>query len=383
MKPTDLYRMGFNPYYQRIMREGRGRLSIDQTVFFDLASNDYLGMAVDPRVKTAMADAVERFGTSFCGTPIAAGYADVLADLESAVATMVGLPAAVVFPSCYQANGSLFCSIADMADVVIVDHYAHASLIHGIKTSGARIKPFLHNNILHLEKQLAASQNFRRIFVVTESVFSTEGSIAPFAEIDALCKRYNATPVIDDSHGIGVIGKTGRGILEHCGIVEYDGIYTASLGKALAGTGGIVAGAGKFIEYLRYTCAGLIYSTALVPASAAGLLASIRIIATEFDARGSLMWQTHRDLNQRLTNAGFNLKGGQAPIASVFCGSAERTISLAKLFFEQGILTTPFIPPSVPPEQGVVRLIIGAKVDTAAMMEIGKRIDSIGERFSR
>jgi 7-keto-8-aminopelargonate synthetase-like enzyme len=394
MKPAVLYqalatdlsladRTGFNPYYRRMMRDGRGKISIDQAAFFDLASNDYLGLAADARVKAAMTDAVERFGASFCGTPIAAGYATILADLESAVAAMLGLPAAAIFPSCYQANGSLFCSIADADDVIIVDHYAHASLIQGVKASGARIKPFLHNDIDHLGKQLAASRSFRRIFVVTESVFSTEGSIAPVGEIDALCKRYHATPVIDDSHGIGVIGKTGQGILEYCGLSEYDGIYTASLGKALAGTGGIVAGAAEFIEYLRYNCAGLIYSTALVPASAAGLLASIRIVTTEFDARGGLMWKNHGDLCQRLTNAGVNLKGGQAPIASIFCGSPERTITLAKLFYEQGILTTPFIPPSVPPEQGVVRLIVGAKIDAVAMAELGERISVAAGKFNQ
>jgi 7-keto-8-aminopelargonate synthetase-like enzyme len=119
---------------------------------------------------------VERYGASFCGTPIAAGYAGVLADLESAVAAMAGLPAAVVFPSCYQANSSLLCAIGNARDVIIIDHYAHASLIQGTKASGARIKPFLHNDIDHLEIQLAASQGFRRIFVVTESVFYTEGN---------------------------------------------------------------------------------------------------------------------------------------------------------------------------------------------------------------
>ena len=297
MKPSKVYeslamdmsladRTGFNPYYLKMVRGGRGELKVDQKGFFDLASNDYLGLATNPRIKTAMIDAVNRFGSSFCGTPIAAGYAAILAELESSIAGMTGLEAAVIFPSCYQANSSLFCSIADANDVVAVDHFAHASLIQGIRASGARIKPFLHNDTHHLEKQLAAAQSHRRIFVVTESVFSTEGSIAPFDEICRLCAQYNAIPIVDDSHGIGVIGKNGRGILEYKNIRGYDGIYTASLGKALANAGGVIAGRADFIEYLRYNCSGLIYSTALAPVNAGGLLASIAIILDEFPALG-------------------------------------------------------------------------------------------------
>jgi 7-keto-8-aminopelargonate synthetase-like enzyme len=390
MKPSNLYeslttdmsladRVGFNPYYLKMVRGGQGKLKVGSAPFFDLASNDYLGLATDPRITAAMVDATTRFGSSFCGTPIAAGYADILAELESAIAGMVGLESAVIFPSCYQANCSLFCTIADGNDCIVVDHYAHASLVQGIKASGARIKPFLHNDIEHLEKQLvaAAAKSYRRTFVVTETVFSTEGSIAPFDEINRLCERYNATPVVDDSHGIGVIGKNGRGILEHKGIRGYDGIYTASLGKALANTGGVIAGKTKFINYLRYNCSGLIYSTALVPASAGGLLASIAIVINEFPALEKKMWNNHNNLVSQLTNAGFTLKGGEAPIASIMCGSSERTITLAKLFFEQGILSTPFIPPSVPPEQGVLRLIIGAKENKAAAAEIAGRITAI------
>ena len=388
MKPSKVYeslamdlsladRTGFNPYYLKMVRGGRGELKVDQKGFFDLASNDYLGLATNPRIKTAMIDAVNRFGSSFCGTPIAAGYAAILAELESSIAGMTGLEAAVIFPSCYQANSSLFCSIADANDVVAVDHFAHASLIQGIRASGARIKPFLHNDTHHLEKQLAAAQSYRRIFVVTESVFSTEGSIAPFDEICRLCAQYNAIPIVDDSHGIGVIGKNGRGILEYKNIRGYDGIYTASLGKALANTGGVIAGRADFIEHLRYNCSGLIYSTALAPVNAGGLLASIAIILNEFPALGKTMWRNHTALVSQLTKAGFILKGGEAPIASIACGSPERTVTLAKRLFEQGILSTPFIPPSVPPEQGVLRLIIGAKVDEAAADTIARRIAAL------
>jgi 7-keto-8-aminopelargonate synthetase-like enzyme len=373
-------RVGFNPYYQKMTRDSRGKLAIGASHYFDLASNDYLGLATDLRVKTAMVEATQQYGSSFCGTPIAAGYASILAELETALADLVGLESAVIFPSCYQANTSLFATLADGRDAIIVDHYAHASLIQGITMSGARIKPFLHNNLDHLEKQLAQTSGFRRVYVVTESVFSTEGSISPFDAMVALCGRYNATPVIDDSHGIGVIGKNGRGVLEHLAIHDFEGIYTASLGKALANTGGVIAGKREYIEYLKYSCAGLIYSTALVPASAAGLLASVAIVRNTFPAIGKRMWTNHRNLVSCLVKAGFTLSRGEAPIASVRCGSPERTVTLAKLFFDNCILSTPFIPPSVPPGQGVLRLIVGAKTDETGIVEIERLIRTIAAK---
>lgn len=392
MKPAQLYeslttdlsladRTGFNPYYQSMVRDTPGKLKVGTTARFDLASNDYLGLATDPRIIAAVADAANRFGTSFCGTPIAAGYATIIAELEAAAAAMAGLEAAVIFPSCYQANTSLFPVIADSQDVIIVDHYAHASLIQGIKACGCRIRPFLHNDLNHLEKQLSLISGFRRAFVVTESVFSTEGTIAPLDSIVNLCRRYGATPIVDDSHGIGVIGRSGRGILEHKNILDFEGIYTASFGKALANTGGVIAGKQACIDYIRYHCPGLMYSTALVPPSAGGVLAAIAIIKNEFPAISTKLWHNHKVLASQLTTAGFSLVAAEAPIASIQCGSSEQTISLAKLFFENGILSTPFIPPSVPPENGVLRLIIGAKTDDHGVAEIGKHLQKIGRIF--
>src|SRR3974390_3037390 len=171
--------LNFNPYYLRWSGLNSGRPRVGGDLCFDLASNDYLGLASDTRIHDAMVAAIREYGSSMCGTPIASGYARVLADLESELARFVGLEAALVFPSCYQANLALFSSIATSLDVITVDHYAHASLGYGIKAAGCKVKPFLHNDMEHLERQLAASAAFRQIFVVTESVFSTEGSVAP------------------------------------------------------------------------------------------------------------------------------------------------------------------------------------------------------------
>ncbi len=367
----------FNPYYMPLGGLSRGRPKTAGRPFFDLASNDYLGLASDRRIHEAMVSAIREFGASMCGTPIATGYARILGELERELARFTGLEAAAVFPSCYQANVALFSSIATPQDVILVDHYAHASLGQGVKAVGCKVKPFLHNDLEHLERQLAAARGFRQVFVVTESVFSTEGSIAPLGLIADLCARYDAIPVVDDSHGIGVLGRTGRGVLEEKAIADYAGIYTASLGKALGNAGGMVAGRRALVEALRYSCPGLIYSTALTPASAAGVLCALEIIRHEFHRIGAKMWENHRRLLRLLRDRGFDLRSGPAPIAAVHAGSAESTIALAREFFHHGILTTPFVPPSVACGQGTLRLILGAKLDDCAADELFRALGEL------
>ena len=368
--------LGFNPYYQPLHGLHQGQTQIHGQTFFDLASNDYLGLASDPRIQEAMIAAVHEYGSSMCGTPIATGYTKLLAELERALSCFVGLEATVVFPSCYQANVALFPALATPRDVILVDHYAHASLAHGVKSAGCKVKPFLHNDMAHLEKQLAASRTFRQSFVVTESVFSTEGSVAPLDAIVELCRRYEAIPVVDDSHGVGVLGTTGRGILEEKGIREYEGIYTASLGKALAHVGGMVAGNHILIDALRYSCPGLIYSTALPPACVGGILRALEIVQLEHGRLHQTVSANHGLLQQTLRKLGFNLHSAQAPIAAIQCGSTEETLRLARDFFGRRILATPFVPPSVPENRGVLRLIVGAKLDGPAMQALMETLNS-------
>ena len=359
--------LDFNPYYPVLDSAVGRQVRIAGEDYIDLASNNYLGLATDPRVITAITAAARKYGSAMCGTPIATGSNRLFRDLEQRLATFCGQEDAVIFPSGYQANSALFAAITERNDLIIVDHFAHASLIQGIRTPGCTIKPFLHNDLDHLERLLRRGDKYRQLFVVTESVFSTEGMIAPFAEIVELCERYEALPLIDDSHGIGVIGASGRGILEAVGLNDFTGIYTASLGKALANAGGVVTGPRQFIEYLRYYCAGLIYSTALPPAVVAGVEAVLSIVESEFPLLSKRLWHNKKQLADFLLERGFQLAKGDAPITSVICGSTENTVTLARDLFRAGILTTPFVPPSTPPGQGRVRLIASADLTPADM----------------
>jgi len=368
----------FNPYYHQLKSSLSDPISIDGEDFIDLASNNYLGLADDERVKEAACRAIKSYGTSLCGTPIATGYIDLFKAVEDKLSKFVGLEASILLPSCYQANNGLFSAIVGKEDLIIVDHYAHSSLIEGIKAAGCKIRPFLHNNMEHLEQILKQASKYRQSFIVTESVFSTDGTISPFKEIVALASKYNALPIIDDSHGLGVIGKSGKGILEEASIGNYGGIYTASLGKAFANSGGIIAGPNSIIEYLRYYCPHLVYSTALPPAALGGIEKVIDIIETDFKAITNRMWNYRNTISKCLASNGFKLADGKAPITSIVSGSSEATIILAKKFYENKILTTPFIAPSVPFNQGKVRLIAGANLKEESIEKVLKIIKKIG-----
>jgi 7-keto-8-aminopelargonate synthetase-like enzyme len=369
----------FNPYYCRLESGVHGSTIIDSDEYIDLASNNYLGLASDQRVIKAIIYAVRKYGASLCGTPIATGSIDLLSDLEQAFSNFLGLEATALFPSCYQANLGLFSILAGKGDLVLVDHYAHASLINGIQSTGCKIMPFLHNNMTHLEEQLKKAGAYRNKYVVTESVFSTEGSIAPFDVILNLCMDYKAIPVIDDSHGIGVLGKTGKGILEEKNIRGYFGIYTASLGKALANNGGIVAGKKEFVDYLKYSCSSLIYSTALSPGMVGGIQAVLKIIQLEYDTLSRKLQRNKKMLSECLAKQGFEQSNGEAMIVSIKCGDTHNTIAMAKQLFQQRVLCTPFVPPSVPVNKGVVRLIPGAGVSQDKMSKVLEAFEKIAE----
>lgn len=369
---------GFNPYYIEIDSGLDQKININGKKMINLASNNYLGLATDKRVKEEIIRTVEKYGASLCGTPIATGYSNLYKRLEQKLSNFVSLEDTIILPSCYQANNGLFVSIAGKEDLVIVDRCAHSSLIQGIKTVGCKIRPFLHNNMKHLEGILKHSSDYRRIFVVTESVFSTDGSIAPFKEMIDLCEKYQAVPVIDDSHGIGVLGKSGKGILEEQNIKDYKGIYTASLGKALANSGGMISGEKRLIKYLKYYCPHLVYSTALTPGVLAGIDAVIDIINSEFGLIKDRLESYKQIIFQSLIDTGFEVVTSKAPINSIKTGSKENTFLVAKKLYENGILSTPFIEPSVPVNGGIVRLIAGANLSQDTIEEAAAIIKRMG-----
>ena len=360
-------RLKCNPYYQKIDSGAELYVKINGENFLNLASNNYLALAQHPEIISAMKSALDRYGASMCGTPVACGNADIYQQATERFAQLLGLEAAILYPSCYQANVSAVRALVKPADVVFVDRNAHSSLIEGIKASGCKIKPFRHNDLEHLQELIGKSTGYANRFVATESVFSTEGSIAPFADIYRLAMEHEVIPIIDDSHGIGVIGKTGKGILETQNIHGYEGIYTASTGKALGVSGGFVCGSNRIIEYLKYSSQGLLYSTAIPPALIAGTIAALEIISREGSRLVNILAENKSYLWDKLHEQGFRVLNGEASICSLLAGSTENTFRIYQALLSAEILTTPFIYPSVAKNKGVIRMIPRIDLDHGQM----------------
>jgi len=351
-----------NPYYHKVQSELSDEIIMEGEGYIDLASNNYLGIANHPQLKLACINAIGKYGSSLCATPVASGYSDLHHRVEQKISEFTGTQQTLIYPSCYQANLGLFNAIANPEDVILVDRCAHSSLLEGIKSSGCKISPFKHNDMDYLEMLLRNSVKCRTIFVVTESVFSTEGTIASFKEINDLCLKYDAIPIVDDSHGIGVLGANGHGILEYAGISDYQGIYTASLGKALANIGGVICGKKSLMQWMQYYSSNLVYSTAILPSALAGIEAVLEIIRTDFSELSKRMWNAKRRIEKALLFAGFDLTNGKAPITSIKSGNSLETIQLSKAFWDNRIMTTAFVYPSVPQNEGRIRLIAGANM---------------------
>ena len=388
MKNTDFYnhfvldmgvveKAGHNPYYHQVQSELSDEIILEGERFIDLASNNYLGIANHPELKRACINAIEKYGSSLCATPVCSGYSDLHQRVEQKISEYTGTEQSLIYPSCYQANLGLFSAIANSEDIILVDRCAHSSLLEGIKSSGAKISPFKHNDMNYLEMLLQKSGQHRNIFVVTESVFSTEGTIASFKEINELCLKYDAIPIVDDSHGIGVLGNNGHGILEHSGISDYQGIYTASLGKALANIGGAIGGKKSLIQWMQYYSSNLVYSTAISPSSLAGIEAVLDIIRLEFPELSKRMWSAKWRIEKALLSAGFDLTSGKAPITSIRAGNSLETIQLSKSFWDNRIMTTAFVYPSVPQNEGRIRLIAGANMREETLQRAEEAIGRI------
>lgn len=352
-----VHQLNYNPYYQKIESGADLFVKIKGENYLNLASNNYLALAGNHEIISAMKRALDKYGASMCGTPIACGKVDIYQHTADYISCFLGLEDTLLFPSCFQANVAVILALVKPEDVVFVDRNAHSSIIEGIRATGCKIRPFKHNDMDYLANLIRKADQFNNKFVATESVFSTEGSIAPFDEIYQLALENDIIPIIDDSHGIGVIGKTGKGILEEKRIENFEGIYLASTGKALGISGGFVSSNSQVIEYLKYSSPGLIYSTAIPPTILAGILTALAILTKEGEQLVRLLSENKSYLYNQLEANKFRLVPGEAPICSLLAGSNENIFRICQALFEEKIICTPFIYPSVSKNKGVIRMI--------------------------
>lgn len=356
------------------MREKAGDILV-------LSSNNYLGLANHPEVIKAGQDALAKYGAGTASVRFICGTFDIHDEIEAAIAKLHGTKAALTYVSCWAANTGLIPSIAGEGDVLIADALNHASLIDGCRMSKARRAIYAHSNMAELEARLREAKGARRIFIVTDGVFSMEGDIAELPEIVALARKYDAIIILDDSHGVGVMGPHGRGTAEHFGLEHEIDIYTGTLGKALGGAaGGYVAGSQALITYLNQVSRPQLFSNALPATIAASALQAIRILEREPQRVAHLHSLTH-SMRAGLAARGFKPHPGESAIIPIILGDTAFAIKMSQALLQEGIFITGFGYPVVPEGAARLRMQICASLTEAQIEFALDTFEKVGKQF--
>jgi glycine C-acetyltransferase len=342
----------------RVKMEGRGEVII-------LSSNNYLGLSAQPEVIDAGKAALDRWGAGTASVRFICGTFTVHRALESACARLVGTPASLSFVSAWNANEAVPATLLGEDDIVISDQLNHASIIDGVRLAKAITKcqtaVYKHSDLADLESKLTAARDRRVRLVITDGVFSMEGSIARLPDLLEVCRKHHAVLMVDDSHGTGVLGATGRGTAEHYGVVGDVDIITSTLGKALGGAAGGFAGASAAVcDYLTQRARPQLFSNALPPTVAASSLASIEYLEAHPERVTRLREQAIY-FRERLLDLGFKPLPGETPIIPVILGETSAAIRMSDLLLSEGVFVTGFGYPVVPQGQARVRCQISAE----------------------
>jgi 8-amino-7-oxononanoate synthase len=356
----ELKEKGIYPYFKALETEQAPEVTIGGKRFIMFGSNNYLGLANDPRMKDAAKKAIDRFGTGVAGSRFLNGNTVLHEELEKKLAKFKRRQRALVYATGYQMNVGVVSALATQGDVVIVDKLDHASIIDGCRMSGAEIKRFKHNDMADLEKVLKSIDKKKGKLIMVDGVFSMEGDIAPLPDILEVAKKYNARVIVDDAHATGVIGKDGRGTSEYFGLEngEVD-LVVGTCSKSFATIGGFVVGDSDVIDYIQHISRSMIFSAALPPGCVASISKAIDIIENEPERRKNL-WDNSKYLLERFKKMGCNIGPTQTPIIPILIGDNEKTFRLWRMLFDNGVFSNPVISPAVPPKRTLLRVVVTA-----------------------
>ena len=345
------------------------------------ASNDYLGLARDPRLARAAQRATRREGTGAGASPLVTGWLPSLRALEKDLASFEGAEKSLVFPSGFQANLAAISALAGPEDLILSDALNHASLIDGCRLSRATIRVFRHADLAHA-KELARNHRsqHRRLLVVTDSVFSMDGDVAPLEGLADLALSHDAMLLVDEAHATGVMGPEGRGLAHHLAVLFENEkgllVRTGTLSKALGSQGGFITGAGSLTRWLVNRARGYLFSTALSPASAAAARVALGIAQREPWRREKVLALANL-LRTQLAEAGFPLLPGNSPIVPVVLGPSSRARNWSARLAESGFLVPAIRHPSVPREAARLRITVSANHQEADVLALARELATL------
>jgi len=376
----DIKSAGLYPYFRPLESGQDTEVIIGGKRIIMVGSNSYLGLTTDPRVKKAAMEAVQKYGSGCAGSRFLNGTLDIHVDLERRLADFMHKEAALVFSTGFQTNLGVISTLVDKDDYVIVDRRDHASIIEGCRLSFGATKRYHHNDMDDLERLLASLPEESGKLIVVDGVFSMEGDLADLPNILRLAKKYGAKVMVDDAHGIGVMGKHGRGTAEHFGVEADVDLVMGTFSKTFASLGGFVAGKESVIHYLKHYSRALIFSASIPPGNVAAVMAALEIVKTEPQLRKRL-WEITHKMKKGFDDLGFNTGKSETPIIPVYVGDNMRTFRMCMRLHEEGIFVNPVISPAVPPGQALIRASFMANHTDKELDVVLKAFKKVGKEL--
>jgi 8-amino-7-oxononanoate synthase len=346
---ADLY-----PYFTPIQEVWGNKVKVRNKEMVMVGSNNYLGLLDHPKVKQAAQAAIDRYGVATCGSRFLNGTLDIHVELENRLAAFMKKEAALTFSTGFQTNQGIISTLIGKGDAVLQDRMDHASIIDACRLSFGDVYKFKHNDMADLERILSSLSPDQGKLIVVDGVFSMEGDVADLPAIVKLAKKYHSRIMVDDAHGLGVMGTNGRGTCEHFGVEDEVDIVMGTFSKSFASLGGFVAANKKVISYIKHFARALIFSASITPASVATVLATLDIIETEPDRRARL-WEITNKMKSSFQAMGYNTGPSVTPIIPLMIFDDEKAFMLWKSLREHGIFANPVIYPAVPQGQSLIR----------------------------
>lgn len=357
--PQRAMAMGIYPYFREIQSDQDTEVTISGKKVLMFGSNAYLGLTNHPKVKEAAIEAVKKYGTGCAGSRFLNGTLDLHIQLEKRLAEFVGKEDAIVYSTGFQVNLGVVSCLTGREDYILWDELDHASIIEGHRLSFSTKLKYKHNDMESLEKQLQKCEPDKVKLIVTDGVFSMEGDVAKLPEIVALAKKYNASVMVDEAHGIGVFGRQGRGTCDHFGVSQDVDLIMGTFSKSFASIGGFIAADESIINYLRHHSRSYIFSASNTPAATAAANAALDIMLNEPERIQHLWDLTHYALDG-FRQMGCEIGHTSTPIIPLFIRDNDLTFLIVKELFEAGIFVNPVVAPAVASEDTLIRFSLMA-----------------------
>jgi len=368
---------GIYPYYRPIS-SGQDPLvtMADGSKVLMFGSNSYLGLSDDPRLKEAAIAAVKKYGTSCSGSRFLNGTLDIHEELEEKLAKFVGKDEAVTYSTGFQVNLGVVGCLGFRGGFIFLDALDHACIIDGSRLSFSEVRKFRHNDMADLEKKLWLTPRNANKLIVVDGVYSMEGDLAPVPQLVELCKKYNASLMIDDAHGLGVVGENGSGTASHFGLTKDVDLIMGTFSKSFGSLGGFIAGDKTVINYLKHNSRTLIFSASMTPAAVAAASKALDIMIEEPERRENL-WKVTRHAQEAFKANGFDTGHTQSPIIPLFVRDTFKAMTIVKMAYEAGVFITPVIAPAVPEKDVLIRFALMATHNTEQVDEAVEKLTKI------